>query len=240
MKTLEMRILTDAIVIHCQRTKKDKEYSKLLYDDLTKCIDYWEEKYKDTNYIANDKFSEHFWKVMAQYFTDGCINALLDRYQGCLTYQEIAEKYDYSKACAEQKVKQSLTKIPKPKIWRALLFEDIFIPRKGVTPGKIVGKDTIYGSTLSSRAITSITRFMNNQSDVFGVELSPTPENIVKYLTDIKMLRGCGARTRQEILKYFKSLGYTEEVSHWEELLAVEIDAPTTTNTKKKAETTSK
>ena len=224
MKTLEMRILTDSIVIHCYRTNKDKEYSNILYEDLNKCIKYWEDKYEDTDYVANDKFSEHFWNIMGQHFTEGCITAILDRYSNGLTYQEIADKNGYSKSCAEQKVKQTLEKIPKPKIWRVLLFEDIVIPRRGTVPGKIVPGDTIYGSNLPSRAITSLTRFMNNQSQLFNIELSPTPENIAKYLTDLKMLSGCGQRTRHDIINYFNSIGYTDTTKHWEDLISQELE----------------
>lgn len=209
MKTYELRILTDAIITHCKRKKLDEHYKDNLHKDVDESIDYWEDKYSKE---ANTKFTNHFQKVLAEHFTEGCLDALYDRYKNELTYQEIGDKYNYTKTCAEQKVKAVLEKIPKIKIWRELLFDEMYVPMAHI----IVSKDTIYNSPLSCRARNCLTRYLDRQSKLFGVDIKPTTDNIAKYIPDLRLLYQCGARTRREIINYFKELGYNETVNNWE------------------------
>lgn len=210
MDIIEIRMIRDAIAVYCTRKGKDRTVEEQLHKDVDDSIEYWNKRCgKDDN--VKDMFSEHFWKVLDKYFTDKCINALKDRYIDKLTYQAIGDKYQFSKTCAEQKVKQILEKLPKYKIWRELLFDEIYL----IKERKCVPRETVYGTDLSSRAKTSLVRFMEEQSKLEGEEILPTPENIVKYLTNLNMLTLCGGRTRNEILKFFKQLGYEEVVNTW-------------------------
>lgn len=209
MKTYEIRILTDAVATHCKRKKLDEDYKDSLQRDIIKSMDYWDNKYEGN---ANSMFTNHFLNTLNKYFTEGCLKALYERYKDELTYQEIGDRNNYTKTCAEQKVKAVLEKIPKTKIWRELLFDEIYVPMAHI----IVSKDTIYNSSLSCRARNCLARYIDKQSKLFGIEIKPTLDNIAKYVTDLRLLYQCGARTRCEIINYFKQLGYTETVNNWE------------------------
>ena len=221
MDIIEIRIIMDAITVYCTRKEQGPEVEAKLNSDLAKGIEFWTDKCSTNNTNAEKVFSKHFWKVVNKYFTDKCITVLIDRYINKMTYQAIGDMYGFSRTCAQQKVTQILEKLPKYKIWRELLFDEIYL----VKERKSVSKDTIYGTTISSRAKTSLIRFLEEKSEELREEITPTADNVAKYLINLNMLKLCGRSTRNEIIKYFNSIGYKNLVKSWKKQIADEAKA---------------
>ena len=78
---------------------------------------------------------------------------------------------------------------------------------------------------MSSRAKTSLIRFLEEKSEELEEEITPTADNVAKYLINLNMLKLCGRSTRNEIIRYFSSIGYKNLVKSWKKQIADEADA---------------
>ena len=204
MKDYERIILRDAIEVYCKKCKMSDEVKKSLYSDLSQTEAFWNNLYKN-EFIADKLFSEHFWKVIEDNFTTGYVNCLKMRYINKMTYQEIGDANGYNKTCGEQKVKQLLIKLPKTKIWRVILFNEVYItPLK-----KTVPRDNIYATTLTNRCKTILINYCTDNN------LEPTIGNIIANLSSVSELERIGFKTIKELFSWFNSNGYNEYVSIW-------------------------
>lgn len=205
MKNYEKAILRDAINVHCRRNKLSEEIKLQYENDLINAEEYW--KNRET------EFSNRFWNIINDNFTDGCVEALKQRYVDKMTYQKIGDINGYSKTRAEQKVKRILINILKIKIWRILLFEEVYIP----SLHKTVSKDNIYATSLSNRTKTVLISYCEK------LGLDTTINNIANNLNNIEELDRIGLKTSDEIFDWFSKNGYKESVDKWRKTLPLKL-----------------
>lgn len=205
MKNYEKNILRDSIKVYCNRNNISDEVKSNLEKELLMAEDFWRDK--DT------EFSNNFWKIINENFTDGCIQTLEMRYINKMTYQEIADANGFTKTRAEQKVKRILTKLPQNNIWRKILFDEVYIP----TLHRTVPKNNIYATSLSNRTKTVLINYCEK------LGLDTTISNIANNLNNIEELDRIGLKTADELFDWFAKNGYTEAVDKWRKTLPLKL-----------------
>jgi hypothetical protein len=210
MKKFEVKLLLDAIDKYCYKKNKDADFKNKLINDVKESVDYWRNLCV-TDDEADIKFSEHFWSAINKVLTEGSVKALLLRYESGKKFREIGSIEGYSRACAEQKISLALVRIVNPKIWRTLLFDEIYSPTLKTT----ITEDSIYSTTLSNSVKKKMKAYIDKINDMNGYKLDYTITNIAKYLTSPLALPRSGIKTSSEVIMWFENNGYPELSKQW-------------------------
>lgn len=210
MKEFEARLLVDAVNIYCKKNKCDDNTKASLINDIKNSALYWAEKYP-TKEEADIRFSEHFWGFLNNYLSEKGVRALLLRYDEKMKFEEIGNIEGCSRACIEQRVKQSLMRLLNPRVWKVLLLEEVWVQELNRT----VPKDNIFATDISNTVKHRIKYYIDTYNRNNNTELDYTIDtviNTVKSLTDIPRM---GLRTANEILRWFNDNGYEEVADRW-------------------------
>ena len=223
MTTYEKNFITALINANPNKEELFKKYDVNNIDELfLKSRMCWMKKYDNLDGTKiNELFTERFNTLINNRLNDSIQTVITMRLVEGRKYQEIADKFGFTRSRAQQIMSNAIKKITRRNVIEVLLFDtepsmppsnivEKYKPHNGC--GNLIG--IISSSKLSTRAINIICgliiRYHNETNETFN-----EPEDLIPHLISPIMYDSVGAKTANEIIDFFAPYLDNDITNQW-------------------------